>query len=68
MKRIDYFWPGTAAQITSIVFVVQAITEVVGTHKPGYEWVFLASSCVFAASVLWLIGCIVWNAYLRSMK
>ena len=66
MKSIDYFWPRTAAQITGIVFVVQAITEVLATRKPGHEWVFFASACAFAASVLSTIGCIVWNAWLRG--
>ena len=66
MKRIDYFWPRTAVQVTGMVFVVQAITEVLATRKPEYEWVFLASACAFAASVLWTIGCIVWNAWLRG--
>ena len=64
IKKIDYFWPRTAAQITGIVFVVQTITEMLASRNPEYEWVFLASACAFAASMLWAIACIVWNAWL----
>ena len=66
MKKIDYFWPRTAVEVTGIAFAIHFIAGIVGTVKPGYEWVPLAHACAFAASVLWAIGCIVWNAWLRG--
>ena len=63
MKKIDYFVPRRAVVITGIAFVSLCIFEMLGTREPGYEWVFTASTCAFAASVLWAIGCIVWNAW-----
>jgi hypothetical protein len=65
MKKIDYFASRTAVIVTWMVFVSQCIVEVLGARKPGYEWVFIASGCAFTASLLWAIGCILWNA-LRS--
>jgi hypothetical protein len=62
MKKIDYFWLRAAVHITAIVFAVQCVTEVVAARKPEYEWVFWASLCAFAASVLCSVGAVVWNA------
>ncbi len=62
MKKINYFWPRAAVKITAIMFAVQCTTEIVGTRKPEYEWVFWASACAFAASALWGVGAVVWNA------
>jgi hypothetical protein len=62
MKKIDYFWLRAAVHITAIVFAVQCIVEIAGTRKPEYGWVFWASLCAFAASVLCSVGAAVWNA------
>ena len=63
MKKIDYFFPRAAVIITWMMFVSECATEMLGTRKPGYEWVFTASACAFAGSMTWAIGCIVLNAW-----
>ena len=63
MKKIDYFFPRSAVIITGIPFVSICISEMLGTLEPGHEWVLTAWAGAFAASVLWAIGCIVWNAW-----
>jgi hypothetical protein len=62
MKRIDYFWPRAATQISGIVFISQAIIEVIGVRKEGFEWVFPACAIAFAISCTLTIASIVWNA------
>jgi hypothetical protein len=62
MKRIDYFWPKAAFQITSIVFVTQLIAEVIATRKANYEWVLPLCAVLFALSVTWILFAVVWNA------
>ena len=68
MKRISYAMPREAFKFTAIIFAIQCITEVAAKHKPEYEWVFLASACALAASVLWVISCIVWNIWVCRDK
>ncbi len=67
MKQIDYFFPRNAVIITGIPFVSICISEMLGTLEPGHEWVLTAWAGAFAASVLWAIGCILWNT-LRGKK
>ena len=62
MKRIDYFWPRAATQISGIVFISQALIEVIGVRKEGFEWVFSACAFAFAISCTVTILAIVWNA------
>jgi len=62
MKRIDYFWPKTTVQITTIIFVVQLLTELVGNRKQGYEWVLPVSGAFFVAAVAWTLCAVVINA------
>jgi hypothetical protein len=62
MKRIDYFWPRAATQISGIVFISQAIIEVIGVRKEGFEWVFSACAIAFAISFALTIASIVWNS------
>jgi len=62
MKRIDYFWPRAAMQITGIVFWVQLITEVVGNRKPGFEWVLPACALAFGFACGWSVYAVVRNA------
>jgi hypothetical protein len=57
MKKIDYFFPQNSAVITGVNFVSLCVAEMQGKIEPGYEWVFNASACAFAASVLWVFGC-----------
>jgi hypothetical protein len=61
MRRIDYFWPRAATQISGIVFISQAIIEVIGVRKEGTEWVFLACAIAFAISCTVTILAIIWN-------
>jgi hypothetical protein len=63
MKKIDYFFPRNAVVLTGVTFVSICISEMQGKIYPGYEWGLIASAGAFAASVLWAIGCIVWNAW-----
>ena len=62
MKRIDYIWLRAATQISGIVFITQAIIEVIGVRKEGFEWVFPACAFAFAISCTVTILAIVWNA------
>lgn len=62
MKRIDYFWPRATMEITSILFVSQALVECIGIRKTGYEWVFPLCAILFIASFIWVLFAIVWNA------
>ena len=62
MKRIDYFWPRTAFQISGIVLGTQVLTEAISTRREGFEWVFLACSIAFALSCAWSLFAVVWNA------
>ena len=62
MKRIDYFLPRAATQITAIIFIVQLLTEVIGNRKPGFEWVLPASGALFVAAVAWTLYAVVLNA------
>lgn len=62
MKRIDYFWPRAATQISGIVLITQAIHEVITVRKEGFEWVFPACAFAFAISCTLTIASIVWNA------
>lgn len=62
MKRIDYFWPRAATQITGIIFLVQVLTEIVGNRKPGFEWVLPVCGGLFAASVAWALYAVMVNA------
>lgn len=62
MKRIDYFWPRTATQITGIIFLVQVLTEIIGNRKPGFGWVLPVCGGLFAASVAWAVYAVVVNA------
>jgi hypothetical protein len=61
MKRIDYFWPRAATQISGTVFITQAIFEVIGVREEGTEWVFLACAIAFAISCTVAILAIIWN-------
>lgn len=63
-KRIDYFWPRIAVQITGIVFATQMIFELSGniTRLPGFEWVIYACAWAFFASLLYAGLVIVINA------
>jgi hypothetical protein len=61
MKRIDYFWPRAALQITGIVFFVQLLTEVIGNRKPGFEWVLPVCTAAFVMAFLWVIYALVVN-------
>jgi hypothetical protein len=67
MRKIDYFVPRRAVVITGVAFVslciFEIILEMLGMRAPGYEWIFTAYACAFAASVLWFIGCILLNAW-----
>lgn len=62
MKRIDYFLPQAATQITGIIFFAQLLTEVVGNRKPGFEWVTPASGALFAMAIAWTLYAVVVNA------
>ncbi len=64
MKRIDYFWPRAAVQITGIVFFTQVILEISGLaqRKTGLEWVLPVCAGLFAASVAWTLYAIIKNA------
>jgi uncharacterized protein with PQ loop repeat len=62
MKQIDYFWPKTTVQITTIIFVVQLLTELIGNRKQGYEWVLPMCSIVWLASCIWVFYAVVINA------
>jgi len=62
MKRIDYFWPKTTVQITTIIFVVQLLTELVGNRKQGYEWVLPMCGIVWFLSCIWVFYAVVINA------
>ena len=62
MKRIDYFWPQAALKITSIVFFSQAFVEFIFVRKAGYEWIFPFCAALWAASVIWVLFSIGWNA------
>ncbi len=69
MKRIDYFWPRAAVQITGIVFVTQMLFELsgIGTRKPGFEWVIYACASAFMASLMYAGAAIAINAW-RSWR
>ena len=62
MKRIDYFLPKVATQITGIIFLVQLLTEVIGNRKQGFEWVLPVSGALFAMAVAWALYAVVMNA------
>ncbi len=62
MKRIDYFWPRVAMQITGIPLLVELIQEVVGNRKPGFEWVLQALALAFVVACGWCVYAVVRNA------
>jgi hypothetical protein len=62
MKRIDYFFPRAAVQITGVIFLVQVLTEFVGNRKPGFEWVLQICGGAFLASLIWTLFAVVLNA------
>ncbi len=62
MKRIDYFWPRAATQVTGIIFLVQLLTEAIGNRKQGFEWVLPVSGAFFVATVAWTLCAVVINA------
>jgi hypothetical protein len=62
MKRIDYFLPKVATQITGIIFLVQILTEAIGNRKQGFEWVLPVSGALFAMAVAWTLYAVVTNA------
>jgi hypothetical protein len=68
MKRIDYFWPRAALQITGIVFLTQVIVETIAERKPGFEWVLPACGLAFALAILWTTFAIVWNIFQSRQK
>ncbi len=66
MKKIDYFWPRAAVNITGIMFFVQCVTEVLATRKPGYEWVLWSTAGLFFSSVLWSVLVVAYNAKVKE--
>ena len=62
MKKIDYYWPRAAVNISGIMLLVQCVTELVATRKPEYEWVFWGTAALFVSSVLWSVIVMVYNA------
>jgi hypothetical protein len=46
MKRIDYFWPRAATQISGIVFISQAIIEVIGGGIDFYAYAKTARAAI----------------------
>ncbi len=65
MKRIDYFWPKAATQITGVIFLVQLLTEAIGNRKQGFEWVLPVSGALFSVAVAWTLCAVVVNAIRR---
>ena len=67
MKKLDYYWPRAALQITGIVFASQTLMEVSGvaTRKAGFEWVYPACGVAFAAACIWTVVVVLLNAKRR---
>ncbi len=62
MKRIDYFWPRAATQVTGVIFLVQLLTEVIGNRKPGFEWILPVCGGLFVSAAAWSLYAVVINA------
>ena len=64
MKRIDYFWPRAAVQVTGIVFVSQLIVTATGipVRKPEYWWVIYACAAAFVLALVCSLGAVLINA------
>ena len=55
MKRIDYFWPRAALQISGIVLLTQVLVEFICVRKEGFDWVLPACALAFALSCTWVM-------------
>ena len=62
MKRISYFWPGTATHITGVLFTVQMLTELMAPGEQRFEWALPLYGALFAASAAWTLYAVVLNA------
>ena len=62
MKRIDYFWPRAALQISGIVLLTQVLVEFICVRKEGFDWVLPACALAFALSCTWVMTAIVIRA------
>ena len=62
MRRIDYFWPRTAIQVTGCVFLFQLLNTAIGNGKQELDWVMPLSGVFFLSSVAWALGVAVINA------
>lgn len=62
-KRLDYYWPRAAIQITGIVFITQSVMEFSGvaTRRPGFEWAYPACGIAFAIACIYTMAILCIN-------
>ena len=62
MKRIDYFWPRVAFQITGAAFVTQLVLLPVGDWTESRAWAVAGSVAAQVASTVWASWAVYRNA------
>jgi hypothetical protein len=60
MKRVSYRWPRNAFLSAASVL---AVLQLIGVTS---EPVFMAAAILWACTVLWSIGAVVWNAWVAT--
>ena len=61
-KRVGYLWPRNAFLFAVIVLAVLPLIGV--TSEP----VLMAAAMLWACTVLWTIGAVVWNAWVATKE
>lgn len=62
MKRIDYFWPRAAFQITGTVFVAQLVTLPLVEWTESKAWAVAVSGAALVAATVWGVWAVYRNA------
>ena len=62
MKRIDYFWPRTAFQITGTVFVAQLVALPLIEWTERTAWAIAGSGATFVVAAVWSMWAVYRNA------
>lgn len=56
MRRIDYFWPRVAIQVTGSVFLFQLLNTAIGNSKQELDWLMPLSGVFFLSALGWALA------------